>query len=121
MDSRVAGLTPIDDTYLRAVSLAHPRSGEGPQGSIVGWWHLTERLELMGRAGLFYWRNLQSARGGAQLARDTERKLDPTFGIGLHWSARERWRVGLELDAYRLDGETVRVINASILYRLRRD
>lgn len=83
MHTVVAGLTPVDDAYLRAISIAHPRSGKGPQLSVLGYVSLQHNLEAYGRIGWFYWRNTLSAEGFSRYADVNGQQLDSYAGLGL--------------------------------------
>jgi uncharacterized repeat protein (TIGR01451 family) len=118
MDTRVEGLTPVDQPYLHAISLAHPRSGEGPQANVLGYWPLKKDWELFGRVGLFYWRNTQTAEGFSRYADNKDRTFDLFYGVGLQFpTIRRRWLPRAEFQLYKLDGETLTSINATISYR----
>lgn len=113
----VEGTTPVDDDYLRAISLAHPRSGAGPRLCALAFIPLGERWELFGRAGGFYWRTTMSAEGRGRFTDVQGRQLDPVLGLGARFKMSERTAIVLEFDRYRLDGENVNAAGIGILYR----
>lgn len=115
MDTRIAGDTPVDDAYLQAISRAHPRSGVGPQAAVLATLPLSEHFELFGRAGVFYWKNLQTARSGGQSVRGTDRRLDPMISLGLSFNPRPRWSLRAAADLYHLDGEKVSTIQLALV------
>jgi uncharacterized repeat protein (TIGR01451 family) len=117
MRTRVAGLTPVDDDYLRAIATAHPHSGKGPEASVLLFLPLSERWELFGRAGLFYWRNTLSAKE-LNRVRSIESTLDPQIGIGLETRLGGRsLALRAEVQLYRLSRETIGVAGVSVLTR----
>ena len=118
MDSRIRGSTPVDDVYLAAISRAHPRSGEGPQGSLLATLPLNDRFELFGRAGLFYWKNLQTARSGGQSVHGTDRRLDPMVSLGVSYHPSYRWSLRAAAELYRLEDENVRTLQLGIVRRI---
>ncbi len=121
MDTVVAGNTPVDQTYLRAISAAHPRSGEGPQASALYFHELNRQWEAYGRLGVFYWRNTLSAEGRGRFADIDGRQFDPFVGLGLQWHKPEkRWMLTAEFQPYRLDSELVMALNVGFKYRIGR-
>lgn len=120
MDTIVAGNTPVDATYLRAVSAAHPRSGEGPQLSALYHLPINEKWEAFGRGGYFYWKNTLSAEGFGQYDDLAGRRFDPFVGLGIQWHKPEKkWSIKGELQAYKLDSETVLMVAAEFTYRVK--
>jgi uncharacterized repeat protein (TIGR01451 family)/fimbrial isopeptide formation D2 family protein len=117
MDTRIEGNTPVDKEYLTAISLAHPRSGEGPQLSAQASWPLSKRLDVIGRVGLFYWRNTLTAETASTGVSGNERQLDPVWSLGLRYQASERIAVRARADLYRLDGERLTVIELAATWR----
>jgi hypothetical protein len=120
MHTVVEGITPVDETYLRAISLAHPRSGAGPRLSALAFIPLGERWEFFGRAGGFYWRSTMSAEGRGRYEDVQGRELDPLLGVGGRLRMGPRITLLLEFDRYRLDGEAVNVMGLGVQYRLQR-
>lgn len=119
MDSRVEGMTPVDDDYLRAVSLAHPRSGEGLQASGLVFIPFNEQWEVFGRAGLFYWRNTLSAEGFSRYTDTRERQTDPYLGLGARLDPLyKNWSLRAEAQLYKLDGDSLTYFGIGLTYRL---
>ncbi|MEO8061606.1 MAG: hypothetical protein ABI821_02550 [Pseudomonadota bacterium] len=118
MDSRINGSTPLDDIYLGAISRAHPRSGEGPQAALLATLPLSDRFELFGRAGLFYWKNLQTARSGGQSVHGTDRRLDPMVSLGVSYHPGSRWSLRAAAELYRLEDQKVTTLQLGIVRRL---
>jgi uncharacterized repeat protein (TIGR01451 family)/fimbrial isopeptide formation D2 family protein len=118
MDTRIEGNTPVDEEYLTAISLAHPRSGEGPQLSAQASWPVSRRLGVIGRVGLFYWRNTLTAETASTGVSGNERRLDPVWSLGLRYQASERIAVRARADMYRLDGERLTVLELAATWRI---
>lgn len=117
MDSRTSGNTPVDEIYLGAIRRAHARSGEGPQASLLATLPLTDRFELFGRVGLFYWKNLQTARSDEQSVRGADRRWDPMISVGTTFHVRPRWSLRAAVELYRLEHEKVTTLQFGIVRR----
>jgi hypothetical protein len=116
----IHGNTPLSPEYLRAISEAHPRSGKGPQASVLGFLPINEKWEVTGRMGLFRWSNSITTidRGSGEFDHIKVGSTDPMLGLGLRYTNNERWRTSLEWSRYRLDGETLNSVSLGVLYRL---
>jgi uncharacterized repeat protein (TIGR01451 family) len=117
MTTRVSGRNEVTDEYLLAVSRSHPQSGSGPQFSMLGYWPLGEKLELVGRAGAFYWKSNMDAQGRQRYRDVDDRALDPVFGFGLNYRASPRWTATVQLVQYRLAGERIDTLSLGVVYR----
>lgn len=117
MTTRVSGRNEVTDEYLRAVSRSHPQSGSGPQFSALGYWPLGEKLELVGRAGAFYWKSNMDAQGRQRYQDVNDRSLDPAFGFGLNYRVNSRWMATAQLVQYRLAGERIDTFSLGVVYR----
>lgn len=89
-----------------------PYSGRGFEASVVGYWPLTERLELHGRAGLWHWWD--------ELETDEEsRQLHGNNGhwtVGGRYRMGERWAAQAEMGQYVLDEQSVMMYTADLVY-----
>ena len=117
MKSRVSGRNEVTDEYLRAISRSHPQSGSGPQLSVLGYWPLGEKLELVGRAGAFYWKSNMDAEGRSRYQDVDDRDLDVAFGFGLNYRVSMRWTATAQLVEYRLAGERIDTLSIGVVYR----
>jgi len=121
IDTVIAGNTPIDAAYLRAISVAHPRSGEG--WKLAALYHIPfkDHWEAYLRGGAFYWRNTQRANSVYRDDMVRDRRLDPFMGLGLQYRPiKEKMSLSAELTMHELDGETVMMFGFSLRYRLKR-
>lgn len=121
MKTRVTGRNELTDDYLLAVGRSHPQSGAGPQLSVLGYWPLGEKLELVGRAGAFYWKSNMDAQGGQRYRDVDDRAFDATFGVGLSYRLSPRWTASAQVVQYRLAGERIDALSLGVTYRRVRD
>ncbi|MBC7982984.1 MAG: outer membrane beta-barrel protein [Candidatus Obscuribacterales bacterium] len=120
MDTVINGSTPVDPEYLRAISKAHPRSGEGPQLSALYHLRMNDRWEWSFRGGVFYWRNTLSAEGFGRYSDVKDRQLDPFAEVGAQRRrVGQRWSVVAGVRVYVLDGEAVTAIQLGAKYLIR--
>lgn len=95
---------------------------------LVGTWPLTDRLSLIGRAGLLYAQTRGSfAASGAVtnpygVTSTTERDGGYKFGAGLAWQLSPAWQVRAELERYRINDSVgnkgdIDVATISLVYR----
>ena len=87
----MSGDTPISDEYLLAIARSHPHSGSGPQLSVLGYWPLGERWEVLGKIGTFYWRDTMNAETHRDFEDNQKRSLDPPLGVGLNYHCGFKW------------------------------
>jgi hypothetical protein len=121
IDTVIAGKTPIDEAYLHAISIAHPRSGEGAKLAALYHIPIKDKWEAYVRGGGFYWRNTQRADSVYRDAVVKDRKLDPVLGLGIQYRpVKNKMSLAGELSFYRLDGETVTMLGFSLRYRIKR-
>jgi hypothetical protein len=107
----------LTDEFLLIISRSHPQSGSGPQFSVLGYWPLSPRLELVGRAGSFYWGSNMDALSGQRYQDVDDRSFDPTFGLGANYRFSARWSATGLLSQYRLAGERVDTLAFGVTYR----
>ena len=122
LDTRVSGDTPITPEYLRAISVSHPRSGNGLQLSALAFLPLNDTLDVQGRIGLFRWRSTMAAQSTAEYDDVDDRATDLLLGLGARYRFSERWSVSLEWTGYELDNEKLQTLGVGVQYRApRRD
>lgn len=99
-------------TSLHDVGDSMAYTGQGFEASVVGYWPLTERLELHGRAGLWRWRDEQKMAGETRQMHGDE----------LHWAwggryrFSERWAAQTEMGQYFLDDQSVTLYGVGLTY-----
>jgi OOP family OmpA-OmpF porin len=95
---------------------------------VVGTWPLTERLALLGRAGVLYAQTRGSFSAGGAVTNPywttgtTERGGGYKFGAGLAWQLSPAWQVRAELERLRVKDSVgnrgdIDVASISLVYR----
>ncbi|HMN44409.1 MAG TPA: InlB B-repeat-containing protein, partial [Povalibacter sp.] len=107
---------PVD---LEEIPHVLPASGAGWELSAAGYLPVSERVELYGRFGGWYWKTLYHALETGQKRRPDADGVDALGGIGIRYRHPERWEAGLGWDRYRVDGQSVDLVGLSVIFRFR--
>lgn len=111
--TRISGV-PVD---LEEIPHVLPASGAGWELSAAGYLPVSERVELYGRFGAWYWKTLYHALETGQKRRPDADGVDALGGVGIRYRHPERWEAGLGWDRYRVDGQSVDLVGLSVIFR----
>lgn len=103
-----------------AIDLAtvHPESGNGITAGVRYRHPLTERVSVLGRAGLFAWGgDYDTHRGASQVDDNEESEFDLQWGIGVGYAITQQIGVDLEYQRIEFDRYPTEFVNLGVQWR----
>lgn len=115
--TRLSGNALDIENYLNSANLVHPRSADGLTLALRGRYYLNDDFYLYGRVGLIRADSVYFADARSDQATRTKKENSNFFGIGYEYEWAPRWSFHLGGDIYRIEGESIKVLNMGLAYK----